>query len=257
MNKSAWLAVAGATRYEFRMQFRRLSVWIALGLFGLLLLAGPVYIFSSLPDDTPTSKMVATWSLTLQYLSPIAFGLVLTDRLPRDRRTRTQELLETLPAPFGARFFGKFLGSTLATLIPLLALYAVGVGYLLFDRGDVSAIPLSLAAFALINVPGLLFVAAFSVSCPAVLWVPLYQFLFVGYWVWGNLLNPASSIPTISDSWLTPLGGYAIAGFFETPTPWVPAAALWEGAASIGLMLAVSAAILFCAYAYLSRRRFS
>ena len=38
----------------------------------------------------------------------------------------------------------------------------------------------------MVNLPGLLFVAAFSVSCPVILWVPLYQFLFVGYWFWGR-----------------------------------------------------------------------
>lgn len=250
MTRSTWLAVAGAAKYEFRMQIGRLAVWITLGLFGLLLLAGPVYLFTGLPDDTPVAQMVATWALTLQYLLPVAFGLVLANRLPRDRQTHTQELLNTLPAPLGARLFGKFLGSTLATLVPLGLIYTVGLGYVTISRGDLSAIPLGIAAFVLINLPGLLFVAAFSVSCPAVLWVPLYQVLFVGYWLWGVLLNPESSIPTISGSWLTPLGGYAIAGFFETPTPWVPEAASWEGAASITLMLGLGAAILFCAYWY-------
>lgn len=251
MNRYTWLAVAGATKYEFWMQVRRPAVWITLAFFGLLLLAGPVYLFTGLPEGTPVSQRVAAWSLTMQYFLPIAFGVVLANRVPRDRRTRAQELLMTLPAPLAARLFGKFAGSTLATLVPLFVLYALGIGYLVVNSGDVGVIPLGIAAFVLINVPGLLFVGAFSVACPAVLWVPLYQVLFVGYWMWGVLLNPEGSIPTISGTWLTPLGVYAIAGFFNTPTPWVRDAAVWEGAASIALLLGLGAVSLICAYLYL------
>ena len=41
-------------------------------------------------------------------------GIMLADRLPRDRRTRVAELLDTFPGALYARLFGKYLGSTLA-----------------------------------------------------------------------------------------------------------------------------------------------
>src|SRR5260370_19208210 len=73
--------------------------------------------------------------------------------------------------------------------------------------------PLVAADFVLIVLPGLLFVAAFSIACPAILWVPLYEFLFVGYWFWGNALSPTrTGIQTLSQTILTPIGTYISAG---------------------------------------------
>jgi hypothetical protein len=131
--------------------------------------------------------------------------------------------------------------------------------YVLLDRHDPLAIPLGLAAFLAINLPGLLFVAAFSIVMPAILWVPLYQFLFVGYWFWGNLLSPTYGIPTISTTWLTPLGSFAAAGFFsqadEIMTMGGSTGSVWQGAASIALLLTSAALALFIAQRYLIWQR--
>lgn len=195
--------------------------------------------------------MVVSWAVVVQAFMPIAFGCLLADRLPRDRRTRVSELLETLPAPAGGRLMGKCLGSVLATLVPLLLVYTAVIAYVVVEGGRPEAILLVLLTFAAVNLPGLLFVAAFSVACPAVIWVPLYQFLFIGYWFWGNPLPPYADIPTLTGTIMTPLGEYMAAGFFGTPGIWIESASVSEGVASVALLLGLAALALYMVHRYL------
>ena len=248
MSKGTSSAMAGAVLYEFKMQVRRKALWIVTGLFflftSLMDFQGPW----QLPDSTLVIVILMDWTHETQDFMPIAFGILLADRLPRDRRLRADELLWSLPGSLAERFLGKYVGATLATLVPLFLIYAAGVVYVAVDRGSVQAILIGLAMFAAVSLPGLLFVAAFSVSCPVVLWVPLYQFLFICYWFWGNLLNPDRRIPTISGTWLTPYGDYMMYGFFELRWFNGKEAAVWEGLASMGLLLGLAALALYCAY---------
>ncbi|WP_047864010.1 ABC transporter permease [Rubrobacter aplysinae] len=247
-------AVAGSALYEFRMQIRRKAVWVVLALFSLWALTG-----NNNPWDFPPAAsltdVVVTWAGVVQLFMPIALGCMIADRLPRDRRTGVSELLDTLPASPGGRLVGKYLGATLATTVPVFILYAAGIAYVVVDRGEWLAVPLALAAFAAVNIPGLLFVGAFSVACPTLLRVPLYQFLFVGYWFWGNALNPDSPIPTLSGTWLTPAGGYMSSGFFGVPGIYISQAEPWEGVVSIALLLGLAAMALLTAHYYLHWRK--
>jgi hypothetical protein len=258
MNLGIWPALAGATRYEFRMQFRRKSVWIATFMTGLIVFTGLRNPWN-FPANTPLSVVVAQWAVVCNAFAPVVFGVLLADRLPRDRRLHLPELLDALPASSGGRLTGKYFGSALATALPIFVIYFSGIIYVLLDRHDPLAIPLGLAAFLAINVPGLLFVAAFSIVMPAILWVPLYQFLFVGYWFWGNLLSPTYGIPTISTTWLTPIGSFAAAGIFghadEITTINGSTSSVWQSAGSITLLLASAALALFIAQRYLTWQR--
>lgn len=248
----------GAFRYEFRMQIRRSSVWItfiALGAF-FIVFHQPWYR----PITTPASDAIVYWTGEVQSFLAIAVGIMLADRLPRDRRTRVQEVLDTLPDTPGARVFGKYLGSTLASLVPMFAVYCVGVGYIIFRWQDALALPIALATFATIVLPGILFVGAFSIACTAILWVPLYQFLFVGYWFWGNLL-PYFGIPTLSETILTPVGGYMCTGFFNPAgregvcSPGIQGATALQGIESILLLLVTAGVALLAVSIFLKRRR--
>ena len=99
-------------------------------------------------------------------------------------------------------------------------------------------------AFAAVVVPGLAFVGAFSIACPAVMPVPLYQFLFVGYWFWGNALAPDAGIPTLSETVLTPIGLFRAIGFFGPAAfygPHSPEYNLGAAIASTVLMFGVAA----------------
>jgi hypothetical protein len=258
MTHGIWTALFGATKYEFRMQLRRKSIWIAITLPSLLVFTGLRNPWN-FQHDTTLSVVVAQWAVVCNAFLPIVFGVLLADRLPRDRRLHLTELLDALPAPSGSRLTGKYLGSTLATATPIFIIYFSGIIYLAIDRHDPLTIPLGLAAFLTVNVPGLLFVAAFSIVVPAILWVPLYQFLFVGYWFWGNLLSPVYGIPTISTTLLTPLGSFAAAGLFshaeEIMTMGGDTGSAWQAVGSIALLLCSAALALFIAQRYLTWER--
>ncbi len=244
----------GALKYEFRMQARRKSVWIVTLLGSLIVVTGLKNPWNA-AADAPIEVTIANWAVVCNAFLPIIFGVLLADRLPRDRRLRMPELFDSLPASPGARLFGKYLGSAIASTIPIFLVYAMGIIYVLNRWHDPKAILYALAAFAAINIPGLLFVAAFSISVPAILWMPLYQFLFVGYWFWGNLLSPSYGIPTLSTTVLTPLGGNAASGFFGIESIIGQSESAWQGVASIIVLLACAAVALVMAHTYLSWRR--
>jgi ABC-2 type transport system permease protein len=245
----------GALGYEFRMQVRRRSVWVTFIVLGLFFTQfhRPWY----LPLTTPAGEAIVYWTGEVQSILAVAVGVLLADRLSRDRRTRVDELLNTLPGSLSTRLVGKYLGSTLATLIPMFAVYTVGVGYIVYRWQDVQALPLALATFVAIVLPGVLFVGAFSIACPAILWVPLYQFLFIGYWFWGNLLPSFAGIPTLSDTILTPVGGYMCTGFFNPAgregvcSPGIEGATAVQGVESILLLLGIAALVMFVLWGYM------
>lgn len=249
--------VMAAMRYEFLMQIRRKAVWITFAAFSVIFIGDPLTPWSPFYEDIGLSQVVANWSLSVQGIHPIVFGLLLADRLSRDRRTGTLEILDTLPVAMGGRFLGKYLGATLATLTPILVIWGAGIVYIVSDSGSLVAIPQGFTAFLTINLPGLLFVAAFSIACPAILWVPLYQFLFIGYWFWGNLFPPGLDMPTLSDTILTPLGGYAASGFFGVNSNafGVVNKSVWEGLASMSLLLFLGALALYCGHRVLVWQR--
>lgn len=234
------------------MQVRRPALWIVAAIFCLSFIGLTLTPWGPFGGLT-TPQTVANWALSIQFLHPLAAGILLADRVPRDRKTKASELLETLPASPAGRFAGKYVGATLATVLPLALIFAASIGYVLLDNGNPNAVPLGIAAFLTINLPGLLFVAAFSVSCPVILWVPLYQVLFIGYWFWGNLIPAGFPIPTLSHTILAPLGEFAANGFFGTEQA-TPRATILEGVASVGLLLGLAVLALVCGHAILRRR---
>lgn len=202
----------GVLRYEFRMQIHRPSVWMAFAIVSLFFVIShqPWYR----PVTSPATDALVYWTAIAHSILAIVVGVMLADRLPRDRRTRVAELLDTFPGNLSARLFGKYLGSTLATLVPMFLIYGLGVGYIVARWHALQILPLALATFGAIALPGLLFIGAWTLACSSVIWTPLYQFLFVGYWFWGNLL-PGIGIPSLSETILTPVGGYMCTGFFN------------------------------------------
>ncbi len=210
MNQRA--SFLGALKYEFRMQLHRRAIWITFIALGLFFTQFHQPWFR--PITSPASASIIYWTGIVQSFLAVAVGLLLADRLPRDRRTKVDELLKTLPAAVSTRIFGKYLGSTIATLVPMFVIYSIGIAYILLRWHTMQVLPLAFASFAAIVLPGIIFIGAFSIACTAILWVPLYQILFVGYWFWGNLL-PDIGIPTLSTTILTPVGGYMCTGFFN------------------------------------------
>ena len=241
----------GALRYEYRMQIRRRSLWITCVVFALVTGAivfsndsSRVYQILVHPESVSLSEAVVYWATVVNYLFPVVVGVMIADRLPRDRRTKVQELLTTTPAMLFVRVLGKYLGSTLGAITPLLLVYTGSIGYVLYQTHNFTAIPLAIAAFATVTLPGLLFISAFSLACTAIMWVPLYQFLFVGYWFWGNLFPPNRGIPTLSNTLLLPLGGNAAMGFFGVQSSSIDHASVMQGVASIVLLLGIAILVI-------------
>ncbi|HEX3722236.1 MAG TPA: ABC transporter permease [Nitrolancea sp.] len=259
MTSGIWSTTLGSTRYEFMMQIRRKAVWIAMLATSLIVFTGLRNPWNAGPT-TPLWVVISDWAIVCNAFVPIVFGVLISDRLPRERRLHAAELLDSLPARAGSRLTGKYFGSAIATAMPLLLVYLVGIAYLLVERHNPVTLPVALLAFVAINVPGLLFVAAFSIAMPSILWVPLYQFLFVGYWFWGNLLSPSYGIPTLSNTLLTPAGSFAASAFFShhsTDITTISGNTIpgWEGALSIVALLGCGALVLLAAHRYLAWQR--
>lgn len=245
----------GAFTYEFRMQIRRRALWITMALIVFLLvgiLSRQQRILDAIThlNSFPLLTDVVEWTSMLNIILPVGVGVMLADRLPRDRRMKVDELFTSMPGALSARLNGKYLGSMFASLVPVLAFYVIGLGVILYQTGNLMIFPYALAAFSTIMLPGMLFISAFSIACPAIMWVPLYQFLFVGYWFWGNLLPPVD-IPTLSTTILTPIGGYVCSGFFGGQrhegvcAHGIEGATVLGGIESIVLLLGIAILVMF------------
>jgi ABC-2 type transport system permease protein len=197
------------------------------------------------------SDAVVNWTGNVSAILPICVGVLLADRLPRDNQTKMNELFATFPGALSIRLLAKYLGCTLATIIPVLIFYSAGIICIAYQSHNLLAIPFALETFVVIALPGIMFVAAFSLACPTVLWIPLYQFLFVGYWFWGNILPPRVGIPTLSATILTPIGGYMTSGFYHNDAFPVVNATPVEAIASIVLLLGIAASVLWLLWKYM------
>jgi hypothetical protein len=251
-------AFGGVVRYEFAMQARRVSLWIVSALLGII----PLIQFNNTANYTHDANLPVTHANIVVVeaagaatIFALGAGLILADRLRRDRTTKMADLLRTTSISDWTRLLGKYLGATLATLLPLTFIYVVGVVCLAFHWGDVTILPLLLAGYAAFVLPAVLFVAAFSIACTAVLWPPLFQFLFVGYWLWDSL-DPQGPIPTLDGTVLSPSGRLTMTGLFHftpfrtTDLSYYPQASVWLGIANIAALLGAAALALLAAWGY-------
>lgn len=196
-------------RYEFLMQIRKRSLWLSTAVLALAMVVlqgerGPRYA----PPDTPARIVMTNWAVLLTILLPIGFGMVLADRLVRDRRLGVGRILDSLPTGPRALVAGKYLGSVAATAVPSLAALLLAAVVEFAARRDVALFGWAMVAFALVMVPGLLFVGAFAVVTPMLITAPLFRVLFVGYWFWGNMLSPLF-LPSLTGTLICPIGDYA------------------------------------------------
>src|SRR5579884_326437 len=154
----------GAFTYEFRMQIRRRALWITMGLIVFLL----VGILSRQPrildaithlNSFPLLNDVVMWASMINIVLPVGVGIMLADRLPRDRRMKVDELFASLPGALSARLNGKYLGSMFASLAPVFAFYSIGLGVIFAQTHNLMLVPYALAAATTIMLPGMLFIS--------------------------------------------------------------------------------------------------
>lgn len=205
----------GITLYEYRMSLRRWGIWLAFGLLTMF------YFFTLLaPGDAPASytkdllmQEAAFSTFRLNLFMPVIAGIILADRLVRDQKLGVNELQNSTPLGWWQYILGKYFGGLLSILTPVfLGILLLSGGYLILGW-PMLILPRMLVAFLVINVPAYAFITAFSLACPLVMPVRVYQILFTGYWFWGNFLNP-NVFPTLADTLLTPGGKIAMEGFF-------------------------------------------
>jgi hypothetical protein len=164
--------------------------------------------------------------------------------------------LNSLPGTLRTRVLGKYLGTLLATLVPSFLIYVVNIALATWQLNDPGIIPAALLCYVLVILPGMCFIAAFSLALPLVIWVPLYQFLFFGYWFWGNILAPGYGLPTLSGTILTPIGSAIVAGLFGVPSfgDQAPSSVMY-GMSSIVALLGIGALVLVALYQFLKLER--
>lgn len=255
----SWKIFGGIWCYEFLMQIRRPALWLAFLLFAVIGTRTVVGQVSFYRTDFFTHYSALEWAAFLavitNWLAPLGVGILLADRLPRDRRLRVEEVLDSLPATLKMRVLGKYLGTLLASLVPSFLLYLLDTAFAAWQLSNWALLPSALLCYVLIVLPGMCFIAAFSVALPRVIWVPLYQFLFFGYWFWGNILAPGYGIPTLSGTILAPIGSPIADGLFGITTFGQEPASVMYAVSSIVVMFGVAVLVLIALYQFLKLER--
>ena len=186
---------------------------------------------------------------------PLLAGILSADRMQRDLRTGVRELQRSAPFSTPVYILAKYLGVLASVLTPMFILVLV-VSTLSIIRGlaPVRFLWPSLLAFLSIAVPAHAFVIAFSLACPLIMPLRVYQVLFTGYWFWGNLLSP-KAFPTISDTVLNAVGQYPLQAYFGMFTDSTQAATTGftrpEAVLNLIVLMACIAVALFATDRYL------
>lgn len=208
----------GVLRHEFNMSLRRPGLWIA---FGLLFTFYTLTVIYPVPDEESIPivqsqiwQFAGQMTFTFNLFLPVAVGILSADRLQRDVRQGIRELQESTPLRLAIYILGKYFGVLLASLTPVLIWLWVVTGLFIgFGNAPISIFYTMTLAFFAIIVPAFAFVTAFSLACPLVMPLRVYQILFTGYWFWGNYISP-EMFPTLNGTLLTASGLFALQGYF-------------------------------------------
>jgi hypothetical protein len=204
-------------RTEFGMSIRRKGLiipYLLLFVFYLVTLFAGEWDFETI--DMPIRQL---WGDSAQIVSmfnvfyPVLGGIAAADRLIRDQKLNTAELLRTTLLTNPSYLLGKYFGVLASLLAPILVFILIVRAAAFAGGSPWITIPMSLVEFVVMSIPAFAFVTAFSLVCPLILPLRVYQVLFTGYWFWGNLLNP-EVFPTLSGTLLEPVGFIALEGLF-------------------------------------------
>lgn len=254
---------AATASYELRMQLRKPAIWIAtvipFGLFAVLAAMGTQNMERLVQDTDPKTWMAESLGWFTPLLAMV-FGIVLADRLVRDRKLGVAPLLDITPSNRSARLLGKYLGACAATAVPPALIYLIVGATFAIWRGRPAALPWAAATFAAVVVPLLLLTGALAFLSPQLMPTPLFRALIVGIWFWAGATEVESQFPSLAATVLSLtmdypqhvfFGSRDAAGPFEgvalnflRPQPTVGTALL-----SLALILGIAAAILTAARA--------
>jgi ABC-type transport system involved in multi-copper enzyme maturation permease subunit len=257
-------SLAGILRHETAMSLRRKGLWIA---YGLLFVFHTVLLFSPPPiGEMVKGEVIArgeVWQVAGRFLLacnvffPVVAGILSADRVRRDFQLGLRELQDSTPLSRHVYVLAKYFGALGSSLLPLF-LWVVGIAafMVLIGHAHASMLVAVPVAFLAITVPAFAFVVAFSLACPTVMPLSIYQILFTGYWFWANFIPP-KLFPTLNGTLLTPSGVFAQQAFFGDPIARALAGAVQHTPAQAVENLAVlglcSAAALFLLDHHLGR----
>jgi hypothetical protein len=245
-------------RKEFTMSSKRISFWIvSFVLFAFYCAVEIVPFFDGTTEIIPVDQIWQTASLTVFKLNlffPLVGGILVADRLVRDHRLGVVELQQSAPIRLTSSVLAKYLGVLASLLLPeFITVVAVAIIPIAGGLTGWAYLGAVLVSSLAISLPAMIFVTAFSLACPMVMPVRVYQVLFTGYWFWGNFLSP-EVFPTVSQTLLNVAGIYPLQGFFGgTVGPGITYTAL-QGTLNILILLGMSAAMLTLLNVFLKNR---
>ena len=262
-------AFAATARYELRMQLRKPAIWIAtaspFALYALFAVLGSdsTGLQRYRYETSPKLWMVDALGWFTPVL-PMIFGIVLADRLVRDRKLGVAELLDSTPTNPGARLVGKYLGVCAATAVPVALLYvAVALAFMVW-RGQPAALWWGLATFMVIVLPLLLLAGSLSFLGPQLMPTPLFRVLIVTLFFWAAATEVESEFPSFAGTVLSLTMDYPLGVFFDSPNATTgpagvaldflrPQPTTGTALLSLALILGLAAAILAAARALHAR----
>lgn len=247
---------------EIGMSIRRPAMWIS---HILLFIFYGVTIFNPEMDGNtvlfPPDQLWQSAGYVLFYgnmFMVLLGGILAADRLQRDFKLGVRELQSSTPLKLSGYILAKYFGALIAALIPqFIWVVSLGIYGFVFLGTPIYFMTILLTAFLLMGVPAFAFVVAFSLACPLVMPVRVYQVLFTGYWFWGNYLAPGA-FPTISNTLLVPCGKYVLQGFlggFPTTYSHLPPSSITSTDAVLNLLILFACVlmVLLSLYGYLRR----
>ncbi len=233
----------GLIRHEYAMSVRRWVVWLAFLVGSLFVAQSKTGIVASLPGLTLTQWAGIT-AIIGNLAPPLIGGIAIADRLVRDRGLGVRELVWATPLPRRTYVLGKYAGAVLGVLTPALVTDLAITGLFVARGLPIALLAHTLVAFLAINVPTMLFVGAFSLACPEVLPLRVYQILFVGYWPWATEMQWVM-MPTVNGTVLGPKGDWVARAFFGAPDFMSPQLHTpVEALLNVAVLLALAAAAL-------------
>ncbi len=241
----------GVTFYEYRMGIRRWGMWIAFVAAGGLQLSSWYGVVQQDPGRS-SLQWAGALALICNMLMPVVGGIVMADRMARDKQLGTREVLWATPLPRLTYVLGKYAGALLAVLTPVFLLIMAGAALFVAQGLPLSFLGQAALAFLGINAPAYVFVGAFALALPEVLPVRVFQVLYTGYWFWGNFLTP-TVLPTLNGTLLTPKGDFVAGALFHVNAfMYVEPYTLLSAVASLLVLTGCAAAALFAAERYLT-----
>lgn len=247
----------GVIRYEFSMSVKRKSLLVIAFIFTAF------YTFlwlnlgseGELPINIDNQFLLSEAGQTIFFLNlflPVVIGILSADRAVRDKKLGVREILRSTGINNAIYVLGKYFGVVFSMLsVELLIALVISVFAVILNSWPVIFIAYSLLAVIVLSAPGLFFIIAFSLACPLIMPVRVYQILFTGYWFWGNYLSPQVML-TVSDTLLNASGKYALQAFFGakigTDSSMVTQ---MEAISNIGILLFCAGLALFVMITYI------